>query len=85
MAALMTRVGRRNWNCRCCTPWKPDHGAIRQREKRQDTADLQAELHGPSMLDDVPYPKRVWDKYFDDEDEAPFIPFGQWFEYHQNA
>ncbi|MDH6282830.1 hypothetical protein M2280_004067 [Prescottella agglutinans] len=34
MAPLLSRVGRRNWNCRCCNPAKPDHGRIRQREKR---------------------------------------------------
>jgi hypothetical protein len=34
MQPLLSKVGRRNWNCRCCNPDKPDHGRLRQREKR---------------------------------------------------
>lgn len=34
MAKMLSNIGRQNWNCRCCNPDKPDHGIIRQREKR---------------------------------------------------
>ncbi len=34
MPPSMSRFGRRNWNCRCCNPAKPDHGRLRTQEKR---------------------------------------------------
>lgn len=42
MAPLLSNVGRRNWNCRCCNPDKPAHGPIRAREKREADREARA-------------------------------------------
>ena len=66
MAPLMSKVGRRNWNCRCCNPDKPDHGVVRQREKRVTQ----------KWLDEYEERTPIACPYFepfDDEDNPPFV------------
>lgn len=74
MAPLLSKVGRRHRNCRCCDPRKPEHGRLRTREKRQFVREEWQQADPTGMWSGAANPPSY---YF--ATEAEYIPFGYWF------